>query len=136
MNDNTAPGGGESKANDALDISVKVYPVKEPKSNLLAYVSVTLGGCFAVNDIRVMNSEKGPFMAMPSKKGKDGQYHDSCFPTTAAMRKNLNEAVMGEFARVTQKESVRGAIQNGQKEASARPVPEYQKAARRTAGAR
>ena len=123
MNGYAAPGGGATNPQASLNISVKVYPVKNPapQSNLLAFANVTLGGCFAVNDIRVMNSVKGPFVAMPSKKGADGQFHDTCFPTTAKMRNDLNAAVMGEFNRVMQKESVRGAIQNGQREAAARP---------------
>ena len=123
MNDNSAPGGGATNPHASLDISVKVYPVRNQtqQSNLLAFANVTLGGCFAVNDIRVMNGKNGPFMAMPSKKGTDGQFHDTCFPTTAKMRSDLNAAVMGEFNRVTQRESVRGAIQSGQREAAARP---------------
>ena len=56
-----------------LDVSVKVYPVKEP-GTLLAFASVSLGGYFAINGVRVMNGEKGPFVAMPSRKEKDGQY--------------------------------------------------------------
>lgn len=123
MNGNAAPRGGENKSDAALDISVRVYPVtnQPEKGNLLAFANVTLGGCFAVNDIRVMNSVKGPFVAMPSKMGADGKYHDTCFPTTARMRENLNAAVMREFERVTQRQSVRGDIQNGQREAAARP---------------
>ena len=52
-------------------MSVKVYPVKEP-DKLLAFANVNLGGVFAINNIRIYNSEKGPFVAMPSTKGKDG----------------------------------------------------------------
>ena len=137
MSDNTVPGGGENKSQATVDISVKVYPVKnqeQNKNNLLAFASVTLGGCFAVTNIRVMNSVKGPFVAMPSKKGTDGQFHDTCFPTTAAMREKLNEAVMNEFEKVTQKESVRGAIRNSPKETAVHPDTE--RPAQRTAGAR
>ena len=123
MNGNAAPRGGENKSDAALDISVRVYPVtnQPEKGNLLAFANVTLGGCFAVNDIRVMNSVKGPFVAMPSRKGADEQYHDICCPTTARMRANLNAAVMREFERVTRRQSVRGDIQNGQREMAARP---------------
>ena len=96
--------------------------------NLLAFASVTLGGCFAITDIRVLNSRKGPFVAMPGKRGSDGQFHDTCFPTTAQMRKDLTAAVMGEFQRVTQKQSVHGDIQNGQREAAARPPAAAQRA--------
>ena len=133
MSDEKTAQGAEKKSNATLSVSVKIHPVKprEPregeKDNLLAFASVTLGGCFAINDIRVMNSAKGPFMAMPSKKGADGQFHDTCFPVTAQMRKDLTAAVMGEFQRVTQKQSVRGDIQNGQREAAARPPVAAQK---------
>ena len=41
-----------------LDVVVRVYPSKT-EGNPLAYASVTLGGCFAVKGIRVMDSEKG-----------------------------------------------------------------------------
>ena len=135
MNENAAPGGGATNSHVTLDISVKVYPVRNQaqQSNLLAFANVTLGGCFAVNDIRVMNSVKGPFVAMPSKKGADNKFHDTCFPTTAQMRNDLNAAVMGEFNRVMQKESVRGAIQSGQREAAARPPAPFAERPRQAA---
>ena len=49
---------------NTLDVSVKVYPLQEKGGNLLAFASATVGGCFAVNGIRVMDSEKGKFVAM------------------------------------------------------------------------
>ena len=127
---------GAVKSGAEMSVDVKVYPVQKEKdkSSLLAFANVTVGGCFAVTDVRVMNGKNGPFVAMPSKKGRDGKFHDTCFPTTAAMREKLNTAVMGEYQRVTQKESVRGAIQSGQREAAARPAPEA--ARQRAAGAR
>ena len=134
-----APRDSAAKSDAAMSVDVKVYPMQQgrnDKSNLLAYASVTLGGCFAVNNVRVMNGKNGPFMAMPSKMGKDKQYHDTCFPTTAAMREKLNTAVMGEYQRATQKESVRGAVQAGQREAAARPPQQTARTAQRAAGAR
>ena len=75
-----------------LDISVKVYPVQDAK-NLLANASVTIGGCFAIRGVRVMNSEKGAFVSMPQRKSAEGEYKDICFPTTAEMRKALNRQI-------------------------------------------
>ena len=137
--DQPAPENHAARPDVTMSVDVKVYPMQNresDKSNLLAYASVTLGGSFAISDVRVMNSQKGPFVAMPSRKGRDGQYHDTAFPTTAQMRKDLNAAVMGEYQRATQKESVRGAIQTGQREAAARPPQEAARAAQRAAGAR
>ena len=129
MNGNAAPRGGENKSDAALDISVRVYPVtnQPEKGNLLAFANVTLGGCFAINDLRLMKGPKGPFVAMPSKlitEGKkQGQYHNICCPITSQMRKDLTAAVMAEYTRVTQKESVHDAIQTGHKNAAERTPP-------------
>ena len=119
--------GVMEQQNNTMEISVKVYPMKEDKGNLLAFASATIGGCFAVNGIRIMDSEKGKFVAMPSSKGGDGKYHDICCPTTAEMRKALNTAVLGEYEKAVEKPSLRGQLQSAAKEAAARPAPEGQK---------
>lgn len=102
MNEHMNNGGGGAVSQDTLNIEVRVYPVnsQEEQSNLRAFADVTLGGCFAVKGIRVMDSAKGLFMSMPSKKDRDGEYHEICFPTTARMRSDLKKAVMGEYQRV------------------------------------
>lgn len=104
------------------NVDVKVYPVKEP-DKLLAYASAAIGGCFAVNNIRIYNSEKGPFVAMPSRKGQDGQYHDICCPTTKEMREVLHSAILGAYQKEMERPSVRGALKDASKEAESRPSP-------------
>ena len=101
-----------------LDVSVKVYPTKESGS-LLAFASVNLGGCFAVNGIRIMDTKKGTFIAMPGRKDKEGKYHDLCCPTTKEMRQALNAAILDAYQQAVEKPSVRGALQ----EAAERPAP-------------
>ena len=66
MNENnTQPSGAKQPTQPKpLDVSVKITPSKED-GNLLAFANVTLGGCFAVTGIRVMDSDKGVFVAMP-----------------------------------------------------------------------
>ena len=128
MNENTAPE--TSAAQPAkLDMDVRVYPSKE-EGNLLAFASVTLGGCFAVKGIKIMDSEKGAFVAMPDRKDAKGEYHDICFPTTAEMRQALNTAVLSEYQKVMEliaargekaRPSVRDALQNTAK-AAERPA--------------
>lgn len=102
MNENNNNGAGNAVSNATLDIRVRVYPVRnqEEPSNLRAFADVTLGGCFAVKGIRVMDSAKGLFMSMPSKKDREGEYRETCFPTTAQMRTDLTNAIMGEYQRV------------------------------------
>ena len=105
-----------------LDISVKVYPVQDGK-NLLANASVTIGGCFAIRGVRVMNSEKGAFVSMPQRKSADGEYKDICFPTTAEMRKALNSAVLGEYQRTMAKTENRDSVLDAVKQKSAEVKP-------------
>ena len=90
-----------------LSVEAKVYPSKKD-GNLLAFASVTLGGCFAINNIRIMDSQKGMFLAMPDRQDAKGEYRDVCFPTTAEMRQALTGAVMSEYQRVMELMSVRG----------------------------
>ena len=86
----------------ALDMTVKVHPVRDNKS-LLATASVTIGGCFAVQGIQVREGKNGVFVSMPQRKDAMGRYHDVCFPTTAEMRRAINAAVLGEYERTAQK---------------------------------
>ena len=88
-----------SDNNTTLDMSVKVYPVHDNK-NLLATASVTLGGCFAIRGIHIMDGEKGAFVSMPQRKTKSGECRDICFPTNAEMRAALNTAVLDEYQKV------------------------------------
>ena len=110
-------------------VDVKVYLPKDPDKDhgkLLAFASVNLGGVFAVNNIRIYDSEKGPFVSMPSTKGQDGKYHDICCPTTKEMRQALNAAVLGAYQQEKEvaRPSVRGAIKEAGKVAASRPVPD------------
>jgi len=129
----------ETKAQERpapLEVSVKITPAKE-EGNLLAFANVTLGGCFAVTGIRVMDSEKGVFVAMPDRKNTKGEYHDICFPTTAEMRQALHTAVLGEYQQVMEqladrgkksRTSVRDALQNAKKVSAKRSAPDKGKA--------
>ena len=121
----TAEQGGQK-----LDISVKVYPTQDSR-NLLATATVTLGGCFAIRGIRILDSEKGAFVSMPQRKTAQGEYKDICFPTTAEMRKELHSAVLGEYQRTMEQSfsraekamEKRGSVLDtlSQKAAEARP---------------
>ena len=114
-----------------LDISVKVYPVQDGK-NLLANASVTIGGCFAIRGVRVIDSEKGAFVSMPQRKSAEDEYKDICFPTTAEMRKTLNSAVLGEYQRTMAKTEDRGSVLDAVKQKAAEvkpPVPGNTRAA-------
>lgn len=113
-------------------VDVKVYLLKDPEKDhgkLLGFASINLGGVFAVNGIRIYDTEKGPFIAMPSTKGKDNKYHDVCCPTTKEMREAVNTAILGAYQKEVEQEwpSVRDAIKQNTREATSRPAPDQQK---------
>ena len=64
-----------------------------------AVVSITIDNEFVVHDIKVIEGEKGLFIAMPSKKTPDGEYRDVAHPINGEMRAMLQEAILTEYER-------------------------------------
>lgn len=85
---------------------VRIMPVKSGNGSTKAYVSITLDDVFAVNDIRIVEGKKGLFVALPNRKGKDKdgkeKYYDICNPTTAELRKEINDAVIAKYNETLQ----------------------------------
>ncbi|MCB2188110.1 MAG: septation regulator SpoVG [Deltaproteobacteria bacterium] len=77
---------------------VRVFPVEEDR--LKAYATITLDHCFLVRDVKVIFGNKGLFVAMPSKKRKDGTYQDIAHPLNADTRRQIEEKVLGEYNRM------------------------------------
>ncbi len=69
---------------------VKVFPVNEDR--LKAYVSITIENCFVVRDLKVIRGNDGLFVAMPSKKRKDGQFKDIAHPLNQETRAEIGGA--------------------------------------------
>ena len=61
-----------SNTENGIKLDVRAYPIAEPKGSVMAFASVTINDMFAVNNIRVVNSEKGLFVAMPQVKDNKG----------------------------------------------------------------
>lgn len=84
----------------ALDVSVKVFPTTaQEDSKRLATASVTLGGCFAIRGVTIVDSKNGAFVSMPQRKDSKGEYSDICFPTTKEMREAISTAVLDEYQK-------------------------------------
>jgi stage V sporulation protein G len=71
---------------------VKVFPVDEDK--LKAYATITFDNSFIVRDLKVISGNKGFFIAMPSKKRKDGTFRDVAHPLNSETRKMIEDAVL------------------------------------------
>ena len=63
------------------------------EGKMKAVVSITLDDEFVVHDIKVIEGEKGLFIAMPSKKATDGEYRDIAHPINSSTRENLQRVI-------------------------------------------
>ena len=64
------------------------------EGKMKAIVSITLDDEFVVHDIKVIEGEKGLFIAMPSKKATDGEYRDIAHPINSSTRENLQRLIL------------------------------------------
>lgn len=74
---------------------VNVFPVNEER--LKAYVTITIDNCFVIRDLKVINGTNGLFVAMPSKKRKDGQFKDIAHPLNKETRETIEKAVFDAY---------------------------------------
>lgn len=74
---------------------IRVFLADEER--LKAYVTVTFDNCFVVRDLKVINGNTGLFVAMPSKKKKDGTYKDIAHPINTDFRSYLEKLVLEKY---------------------------------------
>lgn len=68
-------------------------------SKMKAVVSVTLDDEFVVHDIKVIDGDKGLFIAMPSRKTADGEYRDIAHPINSATRDNFQNIILDAYRK-------------------------------------
>lgn len=66
-----------------------------------AVVSITIDDEFVVHDIKVIEGEKGLFIAMPSRRTADGEYRDIAHPINSETRERVQKIVLEEYERAT-----------------------------------
>lgn len=74
---------------------VRVFPVDEDK--LKGYATITFDDCFVVRDLKIISGTNGLFVAMPSKKRKDGTYRDIAHPLNSEMRTAIETKVLEAY---------------------------------------
>ena len=76
---------------------VRVFPKEGQDKKLKAYATVTFDNCFVVRNIKVIEGTKGLFVAMPSRKIKDGSYKDIAHPIENDFRHTLEQVVLKAY---------------------------------------
>ena len=67
------------------------------EGKLKAIVSITLDNEFVVHDIKVIEGEKGLFIAMPSRKAADGEYRDIAHPINSDTRDRIQNLILEKY---------------------------------------
>ena len=76
------------------------------EGKMKAIVSITLDDEFVVHDIKVIEGEKGLFIAMPSRKTSNGEYRDIAHPINSQTREQIQEMILNEYQRALTDEDV------------------------------
>lgn len=68
----------------------------EKEGKMKAVVSITIDDEFVVHDIKIIEGEKGLFIAMPSRKANDG-YRDIAHPINSGTRENIQKLILDKY---------------------------------------
>ncbi len=66
-------------------------------TKMKAVVSITIDDEFVIHDIKIIEGEKGMFIAMPSRKSADGEYRDIAHPIKSETRTALQKMILAEY---------------------------------------
>lgn len=76
------------------------------EGKMKAVVSITIDDEFVVHDIKVIEGEKGLFIAMPSRKATDGEYRDIAHPINSSTRDRIQGIILDKYQEVMEAEVV------------------------------
>ena len=76
----------------------------EKEGKMKAIVSITLDNEFVIHDIKVIEGEKGLFIAMPSRKAADGEYRDIAHPINSTTRDRIQTIILDKYQEVMEAE--------------------------------
>ena len=79
---------------------VKIYLANEGK--LKAYATMVIDNCFIVRDMKVIKSDKGYFISMPSRRKKDGSFKDIVHPLDSQTRKDVEKRIIDEYLKIVE----------------------------------
>jgi len=85
------------KGGETMQITdVRVRKINS-EGKMKAIVSVTFDDCFVVHDIKIIDGQNGPFIAMPSRKMPDGEFKDIAHPINSETRAMIQDAVFASY---------------------------------------
>ena len=68
-------------------------------AKLKAFASITLDDSFVIRGLKIIEGKTGTFVAMPSRRRKDGEYQDIAHPITNEAREDMERIILAEYRR-------------------------------------
>ncbi|MBX7244232.1 MAG: SpoVG family protein [Candidatus Sumerlaeaceae bacterium] len=83
---------------ETLEVTnVTIRPASAADQKLKAFAVIVLNNAFVVRDLKVIEAESGRFVAMPSRRGRDGSFHDVAHPLNQEARSVVEAAVLRAY---------------------------------------
>ena len=76
------------------------------EGKMRAVVSITIDDVFVVHDIKVIDGDKGLFIAMPSKKTAEGEYRDIAHPINSETRDSIQKIILEAYEKALTEDAV------------------------------
>ena len=70
----------------------------DKEGKMRAVASITIDDEFVIHDIKIIEGEKGLFIAMPSRKTPDGEYKDIAHPINSETRSLIQKLILSKYA--------------------------------------
>ncbi len=80
---------------EITSITIRPFPTGDEK--LKAFASIILNDAFIIKDLKIIEGVNGRFVAMPSRRGKDGIFRDVAHPLNQDMREVVEKAVLAAY---------------------------------------
>lgn len=77
--------------------SVTIRPFSSEDEKLRAFATIILNNAFVVKDLKVIEGNNGRFVAMPSRRGKNGVFHDIAHPLNQEIRAQIERVVLDAY---------------------------------------
>lgn len=87
-------GKGGARKMEITDVRLRKV---NSENRMRAVASVTFDNEFAVHDIKVIESQNGLFIAMPSRKTPNGEFKDIAHPINAETREKIQKAILEAY---------------------------------------
>ncbi len=76
---------------------IRVRVLENNETKLKAIASITIDECFVIHDVKIIQGETNCFIAMPSRKTKEGTFKDIAHPIKSEVRDELNKLVIEAY---------------------------------------